>query len=282
MSGKLFFVEIGYIQKEGVAMSWLEDIVSSIKYMEEHLTDELTLEKIAAEVNLSPFYFQKGFSILCGVTVSEYIRNRRLSLAGRDLQIDRCKVIDAAMKYGYDSPDSFTKAFARFHGIMPAQAKNGEGELKNYLPLKIHLSMKGGFEMECKIVKKPAFTVIGSARVIKNEEGYRECPQFWTDHYAKEKEKYICGTYGICFDDGATEGSFKYMIADDYIPAKELPEEFETVVIPENTWAVFPCKGPMPEALQKVNTEIFSEWLPGNSDYEIAGMYNIEYYIFSC
>lgn len=82
-------------------MSWSEDILSSIKFMEEHLTDELTLEEIAAEVNLSPFYFQKGFFILCGVTVSEYIRNRRLSLAGRDLQIDRCKVIDAAMKYGY-------------------------------------------------------------------------------------------------------------------------------------------------------------------------------------
>ena len=152
-------------------MSWLEDITSSIKYIEGHLTDELTLEKIAAKINLSPFYFQKGFSILCGITVSEYIRNRRLSLAGRDLQTDGVKVIDVAMKYGYDSPDSFTKAFTRFHGITPAQAKSGDGELKNYLPLKIHVSMKGGFEMECKIVKKPAFTVVGSAKIIKNEEG---------------------------------------------------------------------------------------------------------------
>ena len=118
-------------------MSWLEDITSSIKYIEGHLTDELTLEKIAAKINLSPFYFQKGFSILCGITVSEYIRNRRLSLAGRDLQTDGVKVIDVAMKYGYDSPDSFTKAFTRFHGITPAQAKSGDGELKNYYS--IHL-----------------------------------------------------------------------------------------------------------------------------------------------
>lgn len=263
-------------------MSWLEDITSSIKYIEGHLTDELTLEKIAAKINLSPFYFQKGFSILCGITVSEYIRNRRLSLAGRDLQTDCVKVIDVAMKYGYDSPDSFTKAFTRFHGITPAQAKSGDGELKNYIPLKIHVSMKGGFEMECKIVKKPAFTVVGSAKIIKNEEGYKECPQFWTEHYEKENGKYICGIYGICLDDGAPEGFFKYMIADDYIPSKDIPEEFETVVIPENTWAVFPCKGSMPEALQKVNTEIFKEWLPGNSDYEIAGMYNIEYYTAPC
>lgn len=89
-------------QKKGrvIKMSWLEDITSSIKYMEAHLTDELTLEKVATEINLSPFYFQKGFSILCGITVSEYIRNRRLSLAGRDLQIDGVKVVDVAMKSG--------------------------------------------------------------------------------------------------------------------------------------------------------------------------------------
>ena len=121
-------------------MSWLEDITISIKYIEGHLTEELTLEKIAAEINLSPFYYQKGFSILCGITVSEYIRNRRLSLAGRDLQIDGVKVIDVAMKYGYDSPDSFSKAFYRFHGITPAQVKAGEGVVKNFLPLKIILT----------------------------------------------------------------------------------------------------------------------------------------------
>ena len=259
-------------------MGWLEDISSSIKYIEEHLTDEITPEDVAINVSLSPFYFQKGFSILCGVTVAEYIRNRRLSLAGRDLQIGGSKVIDIAMKYGYDSSDSFTKAFIRFHGITPIQAKTGEGELRNFLPLKIHLSMKGGFEMECKIIKKPAFTVIGSTRMIKNEEGYKKCPQFWTDHYKKGDGKYICGMYGICLDEGSPEGFFKYMIADDYIPLKDIPKEFETVVIPEHIWAVFPCKGPIPEALQKVNREIFSEWLPGNKDYEIAGMYNIEHY----
>lgn len=259
-------------------MNWLEAIRGAIGFMEAHLTEDLTVEQIAAEVNLSPFYFQKGFSILCGVTVSEYLRNRRLSLAGRDLQTDRCRVIDAAMNYGYDSPDSFTKAFTRFHGITPVQAKNGEGELKNYLPLKLHLSMKGGFEMECKIVKKPAFTVVGCSKVIRNEAGFAECPKFWTEHYQKGNGKYICGMYGICLDDQAEAGSFQYMIADDYVPSKELPEEFETAVIPENTWAVFPCRGALPQSLQKVNREIFSEWLPGNSDYEIAGMYNIEYY----
>lgn len=270
------------LQKEGDAMSWTEDIALSIKYIESNLTQELTLDEIARKINLSPFYFQKGFSILCGITVSEYIRNRRLSLAGRDLQIDGAKVIDVAMKYCYDSPDSFTKAFTRFHGITPSQAKAGEGEIRNYLPLKIQISMKGGFEMECKIVRKPAFTVIGSAKIIKHEDGYKECPKFWDEHYKNGNGRYVNGTYGICLSQSEQEGCFKYMIADDYVPAKELPEEFKTEVIPENTWAVFPCKGAMPEALQKVNTQIFKEWLPGNSDYEIAGAYNIEYYANPC
>lgn len=159
-------------------MSWLEDITSSIKYIEGHLTDELTLEKIAAKINLSPFYFQKGFSILCGITVSEYIRNRRLSLAGRDLQTDGVKVIDVAMKYGYDSPDSFTKAFTRFHGITPAQAKSGDGELKNYLPLKIHVSMKGGFEMECKIVKKRHLLLSEVPKLLKMKKGIKNAHNF--------------------------------------------------------------------------------------------------------
>ena len=260
-------------------MSWLEAITSSIKYMEEHLTDDITAEQVAQEVNISPLYFQKGFSILCDISVSEYIRNRRLSLAGRDLRTGECKVIDAALKYGYDSPDSFTKAFTRFHGITPVQAKLGEGELKEFLPLKLHVSMKGGFDMECKIVKKAAFTVIGSAKIIKGGDGFKECPKFWDEHFGSGDGKFICGMYGVCIDEiPEGPGFFKYMIADDYVPGREYPEKFVTEQIPENTWAVFPCKGPMPESLQSVNQKIFREWLPQNPDYEIAGMYNIEMY----
>lgn len=282
MSGICYILGIGYVWRAGVNMSWAEDITTSIRYIEEHLTDEITLETIAARINLSPFYFQKGFSILCGTTVSEYIRNRRLSLAGRDLQIDGAKVIDVAMKYGYDSADSFTKAFTRFHGITPAKAKSGDAEVRNYLPLKIHISMKGGFEMECKVVKKPAFTVIGSAKIFENEKGQKECPQFWDEHFASGMGAYICGTYGICIDDDAPKGCFKYVIADDYVPTKDFPSGLEKIEIPESTWAVFPCVGPMPDALQKVITEIFTEWIPGNSDYDIAGMYNVEYYSPAC
>ena len=111
-------------------MSWLEDITSSIKYIEGHLTDELTLEKIAAKINLSPFYFQKGFSILCGITVSEYIRNRRLTNAGQDLYLNQEKVMDVAIKYGYNNATSFSRAFERFHGIKPGEVRKKPEKLK--------------------------------------------------------------------------------------------------------------------------------------------------------
>lgn len=258
-------------------MSWPDDIAQAIRYMEDHLTDEVTVEEIAKKVHLSPFYFQRGFSLLCGITVSEYLRNRRLSLAGRDLRMNGDKVLDVALRYGYDSPDSFAKAFTRFHGISPSQAKNGEGKLKNYLPLRIHLSMKGGFEMECKIVKKPSFTVIGCSRVFKNEEGYEQCPKFWDELLEQGDDRAIGGTYGLCFDSPTGE-TFRYMIADDYVPSRKLSGEWETEVIPESTWAVFPSRGPLPQALQEVNTRIFSEWLPQNTDYEISGRCSVEYY----
>lgn len=140
--------------------------------------------------------------------------------------------------------------------------------------------------MECKIVKKAAFTVIGSAKIIKGGDGFKECPKFWDEH---NKMKSDCAqtaesraknevsldqTYKI--PEGP--GFFKYMIADDYVPVREYPEKFTTEVIPENTWAVFPCKGPMPKALQSVNEKFYKEWLPQNPDYEVAGKYNIEMY----
>ena len=107
-------------------MDWAGKVSEAIGYIEEHLLEELTIDEIAGKVFISPFYFQKGFVMLCGLTAGEYIRARRLSLAGSDLAAGTGeRVIDLAFKYGYDSPDSFTKAFTRFHGVTPAQIKKG-------------------------------------------------------------------------------------------------------------------------------------------------------------
>lgn len=259
-------------------MDWMETIRSAISYIENHIIEDITIEQIAEHVHISPFYFQKGFSLLCGYTISEYIRNRRLSLAGSELVSTDAKVIDIAMKYGYDSPDSFTKAFTRFHKVTPTAVRKEGAVIKCFAPLKVKILLEGGFSMDYKIMKKEAFTILGVAKVISYDESYKQCPEFWKEFYETGKGRYICGMYGVGKDENSKDGQFKYMIADNYDPLKEIPEGFETMVIPALTWAVFPCKGPMPATLQEVNSKIYSEWLPMNKEYEIAADYSIEYY----
>lgn len=259
-------------------MEWMEAIGKAIQYIEGHITDELTIDRISKHVNVSPFYFQKGFAMLCGFTIAEYIRNRRLALAGNDLATGEEKIIDIAMKYGYDSPDSFTRAFTRFHGVTPTTARREQVMLKSFAPLKIKLSLEGGYLMDYKIVKKEAFVVIADAKEFPYEGAKSAVPQFWQEHYQTGKGKTVMGIYGINIDENMGHDTFEYLIADPYNPVMEVPEGFIVKKIPEFTWAVFPCKGAMPDTLQDVNTKIFTEWLPALKEYEFAAGYCVEYY----
>lgn len=259
-------------------MNWTEVIGEAISYIESHLTEEITLEKIAEHVCVSSFYFQKGFSFACGITVSEYIRNRRMALAGNDLLASDAKVIDIALKYGYDSPDSFTKAFTRFHGVTPSKVRRDQTMLKSFAPLKIKLSIEGGYLMDYKIEKKAAFTVIANSGTFSYENAKEIIPQFWQQHFNEGKGNVVKGFFGINIDEKMGNDSFEYLIADPYKEGQEVPDGFVTRTIPEFSWAVFPCKGPLPSALQDVNTKIFTEWLPALRDYEFAAGYCVEMY----
>ena len=259
-------------------MEWMEAIGEAVKYMEDHMTEEVSMGEIARRVNISPLYFQKGFSLLCGFTIAEYMRKRRLALAAEELVSSDAKVIDMAMKYGYESPDSFTKAFTRFHGITPAMVRRDGATLKAFAPLKLKLSLEGGYLMDYKIMKKDSFTVIGASKAFKYENAKAEVPVFWTEYFASGKGDFACGMYGVNQDESMAGEVFEYLIGDNYDPAKEIPEGFVTKVIPAFTWAVFPCKGPMPNALQETNIKIYSEWLPTCKEYEIAAGYCIEMY----
>jgi len=266
------------MQKEVMTVGWIEDISKAISYIEENITEDLTIESIAKQAFVSPFYFQKGFAMLCGFTVGEYIRHRRLTLAGSELVATDGRIIDIAMKYGYDSPDSFTKAFTRFHGITPTAARKDGAMVKSFASLKIKFSLEGGYIMDYKIVEKDSFTVLGASKVFKYEDATKEIPQFWSEHFQKGNGKYVCGMYGVNIDESMKGNEFEYLIADNYNPCAEVPDGFVTKEIPKYTWAVFPCKGAMPEVMQDVNRKIFSEWLPNCRDYEIAAGYNIEMY----
>lgn len=134
-------------------MAWMRIIGDAVQYIEAHITEELTTDDIANAVCISPFYFQRGFAMLCGTTVGEYIRCRRLALTGNALATTNARVIDIALRYGYDSPDSFTKAFTRFHGVTPTAVRQG-ALLKSFAPLKIKFSLEGGYLMDYKIKKR--------------------------------------------------------------------------------------------------------------------------------
>lgn len=253
-----------------------DGIQSAIKYIEENITEELDINDIAARAYVSAFHFQRMFSVLCGISVGEYVRNRRLTLAAQELSAAGIRVIDAAVKYGYDSADSFARAFTRFHGISPSAAREKGARLKSFAPLRIKLSLEGGTMLEYTIVEKAAFTVMGRSRTFNADTSYSEIPKFWEEHMKSEESKIICGMYGVCIDgDGK---NFEYLIADNYIPQKEVPAGYITKTIPAGTWAIFPCKGDLPRTLQDVNTMIWSEWLPNCKEYKLAGNYNIEAY----
>jgi len=256
----------------------MECIGEAINYIEENITQELTIESIAKRALISPFYFQKGFAMLCGFTVSEYIRCRRLALAGSELVATDEKIIDIAIKYGYDSPDSFTKSFTRFHGATPTAVRKSGATVKSFAPLKIKFALEGGYSMDYKIVEKDAFTVIGLSRVFQYENAMEVIPKLWAEFMGTEKSDAICAVYGINIDEAMSGNEFEYLIADNYNAAMDIPEGFVTKVIPKYTWAVFTCKGAMPQSMQDVNKKIFSEWLPNCKDYEIAAGYCIEMY----
>lgn len=254
---------------------WIDGFQQSIDHIEKNLSEELDIEEIAAKAALSPFYYQRIFGAMCGMTVGEYIRSRRMTLAAQELTCSDKKVIDIAVKYGYDSPDSFAKAFQRFHGITPAQAKSSGASLRSLAPLHIKITLEGGNMLEYKIIEKAPFTVVGVRKSFNSETSYKEIPKFWGEWLSDMKG--LKGMFGLCSDmDGR---NFDYWIADLYEPWKEIPEGCETYQIPGGLWAQFKCKGPLPDSMQSVNTQIWSEWLPALQGYELAGNYSLEFYL---
>ena len=273
-------------------MEWLISIRTAIEYMEEHLTDDISAQDVAARVHLSPFFLQRGFSLMTGYGIGEYIRNRRLYQAAVDLKGTDDKVIELALRYCYETPESFTKAFSRFHGATPSQVRDRAAG-KVFLPLTIKLSVQGGSQMDVKIAPMFPFKVIGFQKVFDNETAYAEIPKFWNETCEKYANRVYAGNapanpyeqalvdncigeYGVCIDD-IGGGKFRYLIAGKYTGGA-VPDGMVVYEFPRNEWAVFDCIGPNPQTLQSVNTRIFSEWLPGNPDYELSGNATVEWY----
>ena len=273
-------------------MEWLTCIRTAIGYMEAHLTDGVSLEDVAREVHLSPFFLQRGFSLMTGCGIGEYLRSRRLYKAALDLQRGSGKVIDVALRYGYETPESFAKAFTRFHGATPSQVREGAA-IRSFLPLTIQISVQGGNSMDHKITPMFPFKVIGFQKEFDYETAYDRIPRFWDEVCEKYAKNVYAGNepanpyeqalvdncigeFGVCIDD-VGGGKFRYLVAGKYTGGP-VPEGMALYEFPRGEWAVFDCVGPIPDALQRLNTRIFREWLPGNPDYELCGNANVEWY----
>ncbi|MDF2789545.1 MAG: AraC family transcriptional regulator [Neobacillus sp.] len=267
-------------------MGWVESLQKAIDYMEDHLLDDITIEEIAKQASVSEFHFQRIFSVLTDITVGDYLRRRRLTLAAQELSTTDSKIIEVALKYGYDTPESFSKAFRRQHGITPSQARNYTGKLISYNRLTIQVNLKGADPMNYKIVGKESFKVVGVKREFScaNGENLAGIPKMWDDVHVdgtndllfELNNGQIKGVLGVCVDKRAPGSSLMdYWIGTDH--KGDAPEGLLELEIPASKWGVFEVHGAMPDAMQNTWKQIISEWFP-SSHYQHAGTPDLEVY----
>ena len=257
-------------------MDWVEALNKAIDYIEENLLDEITCSKIAQHAYVSNAHLQRGFYCLTGLTINEYVRNRRLSQAGHELATENAKVIDVALKYGYETPESFSKAFTRFHGTTPTQAKHNGVNIKSYNRLTVKIIMEGGSVMDYRIEKKEGFDVIVKAKIF-GDDSTVAIPAFWDEYFSQNLGDIVPPDLGVCGEVKNGGKEFSYGIGCFANKINGIPDGFEKWTIPAYTWAVFKCVGAMPGAIQSMWKRIYNEWLP-QAKYEIAPSYDFEYY----
>lgn len=260
-------------------MDALERMNQALATIEEALADEIDFKQVERVALCSEYHFRRMFSFLAGVTLSEYIRRRRLTLAAFELAHGHVRVIDVALKYGYNSPDSFTRAFQSFHGVTPTEARNTGQSLKAYPRMTFQLTIKGGSEMNYRIVEKEAFGLVGiMKRVPLIYEGVNPAiASMWQslDEGTIKTLKALSNVEPVGLLSASTnfsEGRLDGGELDHTIgvaTTKEHPENLTRLEVAASTWAVFESIGPFPETLQNIWGRIYAEWFP-SSGYELV------------
>ena len=270
-------------------------IQQAICYMEEHIYEDITYTDVAKSVHMSNYNFHRTFSFIAEMTANEYIRNRRLTLAAQELQTTDISVIDVAYKYGYRSPESFSKAFSRFHGSTPKQAKQKGAKLHLFNPLVIRITLEGGSIMDYRMEHRGGQQFLALVRAFPNEissdDNDQSIPDFWTecsernliepmqalrpvgkrDLYGlcsplKGSETHFNYGIGIMLDADTDQAELERFINNGYSIWKTEPVEY----------AVFKCFGPDGNCLGETWSKFFKEFAPqtgymqtDDTDYEI-------------
>ncbi len=276
-------------------MEWTAAMQQAITYIEEHLLDEINYEDAARQLHTSSYEFHRAFSFLTGMTVNAYIRSRRLSLAGQEIVESDARITDIALKYGYDTPESFTKAFTRFHGIAPKYAREDSAKLVLFNPLVIKLSVEGGKSMDYRIVQTEEQKFLALVKDFRNEiindEENHEIPDFWGECQEKDliepmrrlRPEGKRDLYGLCTPTKEGEDSFEYgigILIDDDTAAFDLTESekagYRIWNVSPGTYVVFDCIGEDADCISETWSRFYKEFLPqmgyeseDETDYEV-------------
>ena len=263
-------------------MEWIKRLNESLLYIEEHLTDEIDYEQLGRIACCSAYHYQRMFTYMAGVTLSEYIRMRKMSLAAVDLQGTDAKVIDIAEKYGYHSPTAFNRAFQGVCGIAPSALKTEGVSVKTYPPITFKIIVKGAEEMNYRIETTDAFRIVGMSAPLHKEleKNFMIVPKMWGDAAANGTIPKLAammdtpfkGLLGVSICNDAED--WRYFIA---VASTKESDGFDEYTVPASTWAVFPGSGTN-QSVQELEQRIVTEWLP-TSGYEYANAPDIEVYL---
>jgi len=263
-------------------MNWFKALNNALSYVEDNILATIDYDEMASIALCSKYHFLRTFTALTGMNISEYIRLRRLSLAVTDLVSSNDKIIDIAYKYGYETPEAFSKAFKKLHGVSPSTVRKERITLKAVPPLSFQINIKGAERMNYRIERQKGFKLVGFNKDVttKNEENFKIIPAFWQEVMKDGSfEKLMAGkdrSFGVCYGHNETTESFKYMIAVDNDNVSM--DNTDTLDIKETMWAVFESKGKLPSALQAVWKQIYNEWFPA-TNYEHARLPELELYL---
>lgn len=261
-------------------MNYIVEIQKALDYIENNLEEDINYEKIAEELGLSSFYFHRIFSAIVGISPAEYIRNRRLTCAADELNIYKSNILDVAIKYQFNSNESFTRAFTKFHNVTPKMAKMDGTKLKAFSKIQLSLNIEGGNMMDYRIENKKAFKICAMIRDFSIETK-NEIPKFWDEIKANGKLKEISKdftrcTLGVCIGENNAE-KYKYGIGIEMEENDKQIPETEIINVAKSKWVVFKCEGNKAEDINQLWSKIYKEYFV-TSEYKQSMDIDFELY----
>ncbi|RJE88445.1 AraC family transcriptional regulator [Paenibacillus sp. 1011MAR3C5] len=267
-------------------MDWVERMNQAIAYLEEHILDEINYSEVAKVAQCSPYHLQRMFPFITNVSLSEYIRRRRLTLAAFELQNGNEKVIDLSLKYGYESPEAFTRAFQQLHGTTPTNARNAGIKLKAYPRISFQITIKGVHEMDYRVEELGAFSVVGKQTTVNTEGAYNDIVGVWAAAreeglfdelwHIRDSEHPMGGILGVCAD-GAWGKNDEFLYSLSIATQHEPPAGMVKREFAASTWVVFEVEGP-PDHLPDLWRRLYTEWVPVAA-FELGNLPAIEVYL---